>query len=105
MNLAYRSGGSDAGWTTEVDYIQGDRTTEAMLRQDIAGNPAATMLLWRRPSDGALLGCVWLAPEDDGAWYLGSLTIDPREQNRGLGRRLLAAAETGFSSEAAGKSG
>ena len=93
MNLAYRSGGSDAGWTTEADYLQGDRTTEVMLRQDIAGNTAATMLLWRRSSDGALLGCVWLEPESDGVWYLGSLSIDPREQNRGLGRRLLTAAE------------
>ena len=45
MNLAYRSDGSDAGWTTETDYIQGDRTSEVMLRQDIAGNPAAKMLL------------------------------------------------------------
>jgi DNA-binding MarR family transcriptional regulator/ribosomal protein S18 acetylase RimI-like enzyme len=93
MNLAYRSDGSDAGWTTETDYIQGDRTSEVMLRQDIAGNPAAKMLLWRQSSDEALLGCVWLEPEDDAVWYLGSLSIDPREQNRGLGRRLLTAAE------------
>ena len=28
-----------------------------------------------------------------GVWYLGSLSIDPREQNRGLGRRFLTAAE------------
>jgi ribosomal protein S18 acetylase RimI-like enzyme len=26
-------------------------------------------------------------------WYLGSLTVDPREQNAGLGRRILEAAE------------
>jgi DNA-binding MarR family transcriptional regulator/ribosomal protein S18 acetylase RimI-like enzyme len=93
MNLAYRSVGSDAGWTTEADYLHGDRTNEAMLRQDMAGNPAATMLLWRRPSDGTPLGCVWLEPEGEGVWYLGSLSIDPREQNSGLGRQLLTAAE------------
>jgi DNA-binding MarR family transcriptional regulator/ribosomal protein S18 acetylase RimI-like enzyme len=94
MNLAYRGGGSDAGWTTEADHLGGDRASEAMLRQDIAANPDATMLVWRRSSDGSLLGCVWLEPEDDGVWYLGSLSIDPREQNRGLGRKLLAAAES-----------
>ena len=26
-------------------------------------------------------------------WYLGSLSVDPRKQNRGRGRKLLAAAE------------
>jgi DNA-binding MarR family transcriptional regulator/GNAT superfamily N-acetyltransferase len=93
MNLAYRGGGSDAGWTTEADHLEGNRTSEAMLRQEIAASPNATMLVWRRSSDGCLLGCVWLEPEDDGVWYLGSLSIDPREQNRGLGRKLLAAAE------------
>jgi GNAT superfamily N-acetyltransferase len=64
-----------------------------MLRQDIAANRDAALLIWRRPADAALLGCVWVEPEGDGVWYLGSLTIDPREQNSGLGGKLLAAAE------------
>jgi ribosomal protein S18 acetylase RimI-like enzyme len=89
MNLAYR--GSDAGWTTEADYFQGDRTNEALLGKDMAANPDAALLVWR--PDGVLLGCVWLEPENDGIWYLGSLSIDPCQQNRGLGRKLLAAAE------------
>ncbi len=93
MNSAYRSSGSDAGWTTEADYIEGNRTSEAMLRQDIAANPEARLLVWRQPSDDALLGCVWVEPEGDHVWYLGSLSINPREQNSGLGRKLLAAAE------------
>jgi DNA-binding MarR family transcriptional regulator/ribosomal protein S18 acetylase RimI-like enzyme len=93
MNLAFRNGGPDAGWTTEADCFEGDRTSEAMLREEMASNPDATMLVWRRPSAGSLLGCVWLEPQGDGGWYLGSLTIDPREQNGGLGRKLLAAAE------------
>lgn len=92
MNVTFRSGGADAGWTTEADCFEGDRTNEAMLRQDMADNPDAAMLLWRRP-DGSPLGCVWLEPEGGDVWYLGSLGIDPREQNGGLGRRLLAAAE------------
>jgi GNAT superfamily N-acetyltransferase len=50
------------------------------------------MLVWRRPS-GDLIGCVWLEAEGGGVWYLGSLSIDPRAQNGGLGRKLLAAAE------------
>ena len=50
------------------------------------------MLLWRR-TDDSLLGCVWLEPVNDGVWYLGKLAIPPREQNAGLGRKLLQAAE------------
>ncbi len=96
MNRAYRGGGSEAGWTTEADAIEGTRTTEAMLREDMASNPDATMLVWRRPDD-SLLGCVWLEPERDGVWYLGSLTVDTREQNGGHGRKLLAAAENWIS--------
>jgi DNA-binding MarR family transcriptional regulator/ribosomal protein S18 acetylase RimI-like enzyme len=93
MNLAYRSGGSDAGWTTEADTFEGDRTSEALLRQDMAAAVHAAMLVWRQRPDGALLGCVWIEPKADDEWYLGSLTIDPRAQNAGLGRKLLAAAE------------
>ena len=92
MNSAYRGRGSDAGWTTEADCIEGDRTSEAMLRADMAANANGKMLVWRQPNQ-ALVGCVWVEPEDQGVWYLGSLSIDPREQNRGLGRKLLVSAE------------
>ncbi len=91
MNAAYRSRSATA-WTTEADYIDGTRTTESLLAEELRTSPGASLLLWRDPADG-LLGCVWLQPETAGTWYLGSLTIDPRRQNTGLGRRLLAAAE------------
>ena len=93
INFAFRDGGADAGWTSEAAHFEGNRTSEAMLREDIKANADAALLMWRRPPDGALIGCVWLEPEGDGNWYLGSLTIDPRHQNDGLGRKLLAAAE------------
>ncbi len=92
INLAYRGAGLDGGWTTEAELFQGNRTSEELLRQDIAANVKAALLAWRLP-DGALLGCVWLEPEDNCVWYLGSLSIEPRQQDRGLGRELLAAAE------------
>jgi hypothetical protein len=52
MNLAFRGGGSDAGWTTEADHFEGNRTSEALLREDITANSDGAMLLWR-PPDGA----------------------------------------------------
>jgi hypothetical protein len=71
MNLAFRGSEPDAGWTTEADHFQGNRTSEALLRKDIAANADAAMLVWRSPECG-LLGCVWLEPEDEDIWYLGS---------------------------------
>jgi DNA-binding MarR family transcriptional regulator/ribosomal protein S18 acetylase RimI-like enzyme len=91
MNRAYRGTGTDSGWNSEADYIAGDRTSEALLREEVAANPDASLLVWRTPED--VRGCVWLAPLSEGAWYLGSLTVDPRVQNAGLGRQLLAASE------------
>lgn len=92
MNMAFRGGGSDAAWTTEADHFQGNRTSEELLREDLAAKADAALLVWRQP-DGVLLGCVWLEPEGEDIWYLGSLTIDPHRQNSGMGRKLLAAAE------------
>lgn len=94
MNRAYRD--PEGSWTNEAAYLSGDRTSVAMLHLDIGESPGGRLLLWRRGSGkrpGALLGCVWLQPEGQGRWYLGSLTVDPAGQNAGLGRRLLAAAE------------
>ena len=90
MNRAYRGSTS---WSAEQAYIAGDRTTEAFLREDIAAHPAATLLKWVAAPGDAASGCVWLEPLGDGAWYLGSLCVDPERQNGGQGRTLLAAAE------------
>lgn len=93
MNRAYRGRDGVRGWTHEAETLDGDRTSVAMLADDLARAPRR-LLLWRREGDGRLLGCVWIEPEGEGTWYLGSLTVDPAEQNARLGRRLLAAAES-----------
>lgn len=93
MNRAYRGSGPSAGWSTEAAYLSGDRTTDDLLRADLLAKPQASFLKWVEPPGNGLLGCVWLEPLDDHAWYLGSLATDPDRQNSGLGRTLLAAAE------------
>lgn len=92
MNRAYR-GNAAAGWRTESAYIVGERTNAALLREDLAERPDATMLLWRERADQAPIGCVWLEPLGGGTWYLGSFAIEPTRQAGGLGGTLLAAAE------------
>ena len=52
MNRAYRGTGVGASWSMEADYIDGDRTSEALLRADIAANPEAALLL-ARSDDGS----------------------------------------------------
>jgi GNAT superfamily N-acetyltransferase len=92
INRAFRGSGGGASWSTEEHYIKGTRTTQEMLREEMATHPDARLLLWRKP-DSTLLGCVWMQPEERDVWYLGSLTIEPLEQKAGLGGRLLTAAE------------
>ncbi len=92
INLAFRGRGKDQGWSIREECIEGTRITDDLLREDMAAKPHGTLLLWRRP-DNSLLGCVWLEPQQDGVWYLGLLAIPPGDQNAGLGRKLLEAAE------------
>ncbi|MGL9724223.1 GNAT family N-acetyltransferase [Sodalis sp. (in: enterobacteria)] len=91
LNRAYRGHGAEAGWTTEAGLIDGERISEATLRQEIQDKPHATLLVWQ-PKD-QIEGCVWLEPGAEDTWYLGSLAIAPQRQNQQFGRRLLAAAE------------
>jgi GNAT superfamily N-acetyltransferase len=42
--------------------------------------------------DGRLVGCVFAGDHGD-ALYIGKLAVDPAEQGKGIGRRLIAAVE------------
>ncbi len=93
MNIAFRGTGAQASWTSEAAYIDGERTSEALLREERLAKPEGVLLLVRASSAAPLQGSVWLEPLGEDVWYLGSLTVDPRLQNNGAGRRLLEAAE------------
>jgi ribosomal protein S18 acetylase RimI-like enzyme len=93
MNAAYGGAGDVAGWTHVKDFLVGDRTSVSALRAEIDASPQAQLLVIRNPTTGALRGSVWLEPRSATLWYLGSLTVAPSEQNSGLGRRILDAAE------------
>ena len=93
MNLAYRGIGAVRSWNSEAPYIEGDRTSEAALKDEIANKPEAFFLLAEEDSQPPILGSVWLDSVTADMWYLGSLTIHPSLQNAGLGRSLLESAE------------
>ena len=93
VNSAYRGETSRQGWTTEADYLDGQRTDAETLRRNLAADPQAAVLVFRDAAEGPLLGTAWLEPARDGAWYLGMLTVRPDLQARQLGRTMLAGAE------------
>jgi GNAT superfamily N-acetyltransferase len=90
INFAYRGA---VGWAVETQYIEGQRIDLGTLRDDLAANPDAMLMIWRDEQDKRLLGSVWLEPKENETWYLGLLTVRPEMQDKQLGRRLLAAAE------------
>jgi ribosomal protein S18 acetylase RimI-like enzyme len=91
IESAYRGEASRAGWTTEADLLDGQRTDPDDLA-DILSNPKQAMLTaWR---DEELVGCVLIADRGGGAGYFGMLSVSPTLQGGGLGRRLVEAAHS-----------
>ncbi|MDB5456001.1 MAG: family N-acetyltransferase [Caulobacter sp.] len=94
VNSAYRGESSRAGWTTEADYLTGQRTDADALRRDRAASPEAAILTLREVEDGPLLASVWVEPAGGDVWYLGMLTVRPDLQTAGLGRALIDIVES-----------
>jgi hypothetical protein len=78
INRAYRGVGGSLDGANEEAYLEGDRTTAALLRADISARRSASLLRWIDTDSRALTGCVWLEPFGDQTWYLGSLAIKRR---------------------------
>jgi predicted N-acetyltransferase YhbS len=90
VNSAYRGNSSRQGWTTEADLLDGIRTDREALVQMLQ-EPGTTILVHYTES-GRLTGCVYLKNKGT-SLYLGMLTVAPTEQNQGLGKKMLTAAE------------
>lgn len=106
VQSAYRGDASRRGWTTEADFLEGQRVDEAMVRE-VLEDPDAIILTARM--DRRLVGCCELRSHDPDAGtsedgtsaptvttpgaYLGMFAVEPTLQASGLGRRILAEAE------------
>lgn len=89
IESAYRGESSRAGWTTEADLLDGQRTDPQDLA-DILADPKQALLTARHADE--LVGCVLIADRGEGTGYFGMLSIRPTLQGGGLGRRLVEAA-------------
>ncbi|WP_261164580.1 GNAT family N-acetyltransferase [Microbacterium sp. Marseille-Q6965] len=95
VESAYRGESSRAGWTTEADLLDGQRTDAAQVEAllNVAGS---VVLLVER--GGRLAACCHLEHRDDYA-YFGMFAVAPRAQGDGIGRALLCEAERVASEE------
>ncbi len=91
VNSAYRGDAARKGWTHEADLISGTvRIDENALKEII--QKSDSMLLKCTNDKGELIGCVYLDKQKD-KLYLGMLSVSPDIQAKGVGKRLLQAAE------------
>ncbi|WP_375291618.1 GNAT family N-acetyltransferase [Qipengyuania sp.] len=91
IERAYRGDTARLGWTHEADLLFDTRLSEGEL-EEILHDPDQTQLVMLE--GGTLLGCVNVARRSSNLAYLGLLCIEPTRQGEGLGRGLIAAAET-----------
>jgi ribosomal protein S18 acetylase RimI-like enzyme len=89
VDSAYRGEASRAGWTTEADLLDGQRTDADEVSRMIEG--ADTRIVLAEDEEG-LLASVVLRDEAD-AVYIGMFAVRPGSQGRGIGGALLAEAE------------
>ncbi len=91
LNSAYRGEESKIGWTSEAHLIAGDtRSDEATVRK-VMQQPGSVVLLYTDEEKG-LIGCVNLQQHGH-KMYLGMFSVRPAMQGRGIGKKLLQAAE------------
>ncbi|MDX2762173.1 GNAT family N-acetyltransferase [Streptomyces europaeiscabiei] len=89
IESAYRGDSSRAGWTTEADILEGQRTDPEGVRQVIK-SPDSRLLTVER--DGVILACCQLEHRGDHA-YFGMFAVGPAVQGGGLGKVIIAEAE------------
>ncbi|MFG2923844.1 GNAT family N-acetyltransferase [Streptomyces sp. NPDC048305] len=89
VESAYRGDASRAGWTTEADILQGQRTDADGVRE-VLSTPSGKILIAQR--DGEPVACCQLEHRGDAA-YFGMFAVRPILQGAGLGKVIIAEAE------------
>ncbi|MDJ1137278.1 GNAT family N-acetyltransferase [Streptomyces iconiensis] len=89
VESAYRGDASRAGWTTEADLLEGQRTDPDGI-EAVVTDAASIMLVVER--DDELIACCQLEHRGEEA-YFGMFAVRPLLQGGGLGRAVLEEAE------------
>ncbi|WP_043263434.1 GNAT family N-acetyltransferase [Streptomyces sp. CT34] len=89
IESAYRGDASRAGWTTEADLLQGQRTDPAGVAEVVRQENGRLLVAER---DGELVACCQLDHRGDHT-YFGMFAVRPTLQGGGLGKVIIAEAE------------
>ena len=89
VQSAYRGEASRAGWTTEADLLDGQRTDVGEVAA-LIGAPVSRILLCEQ--GGVLLASAHLE-KHDASCHFGMFAVRPDRQGGGLGQAMLAEAE------------
>ena len=90
VNSAYRGKSSRAGWTTEADLLDGQRTDAEEIAHLIGADDSLILLCLRGDE---IIGSVHLEKVDAISAYMGMLVIRPVLQGQGLGKHFIREAE------------
>lgn len=96
VNSAYRGDVSKVGWTTEADLLGGQRTDPEAIAELIA-KPNNYFLLGIL--EGKIVGSLQLEKVSDRTCYFGMFSVNPKLQNAGVGKKMMAESER-FAKEA-----
>jgi len=91
MDNAYRGEGSKQGWTSEADLFIGNKRTDEETITKLINKPGAIFLKYTN-EEGIIEGCVFLHKKES-RLYLGMFSVSPSVQGKGIGKRLLNAAD------------
>lgn len=91
MDSAYRGENSKDGWTSEADLFIGNKRTDEATVSNLIKRPGSVFLKYLN-DDGVLEGCVFLHKKEN-RLYLGMFSVSPLAQGKGIGKKLLSAAD------------
>ncbi|MFA3037832.1 GNAT family N-acetyltransferase [Acinetobacter pittii] len=89
INKSYREQ-QDRSWTTELDWVEGQRITEFQLEAQLQLRNST--LLIAETSVSKLIACIGLTFENNQV-EIGTFCTDPQVQNMRVGRSVLEYAE------------
>ena len=91
MDSAYRGENSKQGWTSEADLFIGEKRTDEATVSNLIRKPGAVFLKYVNDND-IMEGCVFLHKKEN-RLYLGMFSVSPLAQGKGIGKKLLVAAD------------
>jgi ribosomal protein S18 acetylase RimI-like enzyme len=91
IDSAYRGEASKHGWTSEADLFIGNKRTDEATITKLITEPGAIFLKYVN-EEGTIEGCVFLQKKES-RLYLGMFSVSPSAQGKGIGKKLLAAAD------------